>query len=79
MKKLISVMLGLLLCFTAFSFGCGTENGGEEETHVSYIRRNADGTETFMVDGKPFLYLGVECRTEAFSNCDKATFDEYEK
>lgn len=80
MKKFISVILGLLLCITAFSFGCGPDDGKNgEEINASYIRRNADGTETFMVDGKPFLYLGVECRTEAFTNCDKTTFDEYEK
>ena len=83
LKRLLCLVISLTLLFTCLFVGCGDNNDDGDIPDgamvVSYIRENADGTETFMVDGKPFLYLGVEVRTEAFTNCDKTTYAEYEK
>ena len=84
LKRLLCLLTSTTLLFTCLFAGCGKTDDGDsvipdDAMIVSYIRENADGTETFMVDGKPFLYLGVEVRTEAFTNCDKITYAEYEK
>lgn len=74
------------VCAVSPLAGCsegGGDNGGndlpENAVIVSEIRRNADGTETFLVGGEPFLYLGAESRFEAYVNCDRASYEDYEK
>ena len=81
-KRMIS-LIATLTILSGTLVGCKPTNKEPEVPKgaviASYIRENADGTETFMVDDKPFLYLGVETRTEAFTNCDRTTYAEYEK
>lgn len=80
LKKLLSVVCAVLFVFSAVSCGVTDENDdGGESVIASYIRCNDDGTETFMVGDKPFLYLGAESRFEAYVNCDRSTYDDYEK
>ncbi|MBQ8886064.1 MAG: DUF4978 domain-containing protein [Clostridia bacterium] len=80
-KKAISWLLfGMLALGCA---ACGEKKEPKEENadkvFASSIQKNADGTETFLVGGKPFLYLGAESRFEAYTNCDKAEYTNYEK
>ena len=72
--KALSAALLDYACAARIYFGYKTES-----VVASSIRENADGTETFLVGGTPFLYLGAESRFEAYTNCDGATYADYEK
>lgn len=82
--KLKKLTAGFLLSAMTFSL-CACElpksppTDDRAKVYASEIRVNADGTETFLVGGEPFLYLGAESRFEAYTNCDKADYDDYEK
>lgn len=82
--ELKKITAGILLGAMSFSL-CACElpetppEDGRAKVYASEIRVNTDGTETFLVGGEPFLYLGAESRFEAYTNCDKAEYADYEK
>lgn len=45
---------------------------------VSCIKTAENGLAYLEVDGKPFPYLGVESRLDAYMNCEKKSVEDFE-
>ena len=63
--------------------GCetGTSSQKQQENDkmiVSCIKTAENGLAYLEVDGKPFPYLGVESRLDAYMNCEKKSVEDFE-
>lgn len=80
MKKFLSVVCALGMGLSLF--GCGETGNpptpGKEKVIVSAVKHKENGEGYLEVDGKPFVYLGVESRLDAYMNCEKKTVEEFE-
>jgi len=77
MKKIFSFFIAVI--FMAFSLtGCGNADKNKVNTVSKIVVK--DGVTYVEVEGKPFIYSGIQLRTDAFMNCEYKTaeqLDEY--
>ncbi len=82
MKRIWSIVLAVCICLLTAGCADGGENSergnGSGKRVVSSLKTLADGSGYLEVDGKPFPYLGVESRLDAYMNCEKKTVEEFE-
>ncbi|MGN1062284.1 MAG: hypothetical protein ACI4RO_04070, partial [Candidatus Scatosoma sp.] len=72
-NKAIGTVLSALLCLTA---ACATACAKEDKVYSAKIAESSQGVRCFETDGKPFLYLAGELRTEAYMNLDGKTAED---
>lgn len=71
-NRATGIILSALLCLTAF----GACAKSEKKVYSATISTSAQGVKGFETDGKPFLYLAGELRTEAYMNLDGKTSED---
>ncbi len=79
MKKLPCILCAL--CLGVSLAGCGAPkepSAPEGQTVVSRIAMAENGNAYLEVDGRPFPFLGVEARLDAFMNCESRPLSDFE-
>lgn len=71
-NKAIAIVLSALLCLAV----AGACSGDEDKVYSAKIAVSAQGVRGFETEGRPFLYLAGELRTEAYMNLDGKTAED---
>lgn len=73
LKNIISAVMIMSVCVSVLG-GCKTP--ASDKVYSAEIIKISDGVNGFDIDGKPFLYIAGEMRTEAYMTLDGKTSEE---